>query len=101
MLIKFITPVNYPLYMDFELINWIKDGKYRINTLELLASKPWLSSELADNLNINRASMSRILRGLKEKELVFPISGNSRTVTYTITKKGRELLKAVKGTKNE
>ena len=96
MLINYIIYVNHLYNMNLELINWIKDGKYRINTLELLNSRPLLSSELASKLDINRASMSRILRGLKERELVSPISNNSRTVTYTITKKGKELLKTVK-----
>jgi len=86
--------------MDIELINWIKDGKYRIKTLELLNSQPLLSSELASKLDINRASMSRILRGLRDKGLVSPISNNSRTVTYVLTKKGKELLKIVRGNKN-
>ncbi|MCD6547751.1 MAG: winged helix DNA-binding protein [Nanoarchaeota archaeon] len=86
--------------MDVELLNWVKDGKYRIKTLELLNSQPLLSSELANKLDINRASMSRILRGLKEKGLVSPISNNTRTVTYVLTKKGKELLKIVSGNKN-
>lgn len=79
--------------MDVELITWLKDGKYRIKTLRLLTAKPMLSSELAKRLGINRASMSRILRGLKEHGLVSAVSGKTRTVTYTLTEKGLEILR--------
>ena len=82
--------------MSIELTNWLKDGKYRIPILKLLQSKNYLSSELAKKLNINRASMSRILKALRKKGLVKYISGRSRTVTYLITKKGREVLKKLK-----
>jgi DNA-binding MarR family transcriptional regulator len=83
--------------MDVELINWLKNGKYRIKTLYLLSAKPMLSSELAKKLNISRAAMSRILRGLKERGLVFAVSGKTRTVTYVLTEKGLEILKIWKG----
>ena len=72
-----------------ELINWIKDGKYRILILELLYSKPYLSSELASKLNINRASMSRILKTMKEKDLIDYVSSGSRTRSYIITDLGK------------
>ncbi len=78
--------------MDAELLAFLKDGKYRIKTLKLLNKKPMLSSELATLLNINRASMSRILRDLKEKDLVTSISNKTRTVVYTITEKGKKCL---------
>lgn len=100
MLIKYITHTNRLFCMNLELINWIKDGKYRIRTLELLCSKSLLSSELAHNLGINRASMSRILKVLRERDLVSPVSERSRTVTYRITEKGVELLKIIKGSRN-
>ena len=79
--------------MDLNLVNWAKDGQFRIKTLKLLREKSLLSSELAEKLGINRASMSRILRVLKEKQLVESITSNSRTVTYTISQKGIILLK--------
>ena len=82
--------------MDLELVTWLKDGKYRIKTLKLLKIKSYLSSELAISLNINRASMSRILRVLKEKELVKPISNKSRTISYTLSDKGTRILKELK-----
>lgn len=81
--------------VELRLANWLKDGEYRISVLKLLAQKNLLSSELASKLNLNRASMSRILRNLKEKELVDVITSGSRTVTYFITKKGKEALKSV------
>ncbi len=82
--------------MDLGLINWLKDGEYRLKTLRLLRDKNFLSSELASALNINRASMSRILRNLKEKELVKTVSSNSRTITYMLTSKGTEVLNEIK-----
>ena len=85
--------------MDLELINWLKDGKYRVRTLEILSSQPSLSSELASKLDVNRASMSRILKVLRERGLVSSVSNNSRTVTYILTKKGEEALKKLKGNK--
>jgi DNA-binding HxlR family transcriptional regulator len=79
--------------MDLEMINWLRDGKYRIRTLRALSARAMLSSELADKLSVNRASMSRILRALKERGLVSAVSVQSRTVTYTLTEKGLEILK--------
>lgn len=78
--------------MSVGLVNWLKDGKYRIPTLRLLQGKNYLSSELAKKLNVNRASMSRILTALRKKGLVKPVSSGSRTVTYLITKRGKEAL---------
>lgn len=78
-----------------DLINWIHDGKYRIKVLEVLSKKNYLSSELATALNINRASMSRILGNLKEKQLVDNVTSKSRTITYTITDKGRTILSKI------
>lgn len=79
-----------------DLINWAKDGQYRIKTLDELSKNSLLSSELAEKLQINRASMSRILKALKEKLLVSDIASSSRTVTYFITKKGKEVLGKIK-----
>ena len=79
-----------------DLINWAKDGQYRIKTLDELSKNSLLSSELAEKLQINRASMSRILKALKEKLLVSDITSSSRTVTYSITKKGKEILGKIK-----
>ncbi|MCD6226402.1 MAG: ArsR family transcriptional regulator [Candidatus Aenigmarchaeota archaeon] len=82
--------------MDTDLLGFLKDGKYRIKTLNLLNEKPMLSSELAKQLNINRASMSRILRVLREKNLVFSTSNKTRTVVYSITEKGKKVLEELK-----
>jgi len=79
--------------MSVGLVNWLKDGKYRISVLRLLQDKNYLSSELAIKLNVNRASMSRILTALRKKDLVKTVSGGSRTVTYLVTKKGEEALR--------
>ena len=79
--------------MDIELLNWLKDSKYRIVTLKSLLANPMLSSEIANKLNLNRASMSRILRDLKSRNLVKPISNKSRTVTYIVNDKYRQIMK--------
>jgi len=79
--------------MNLELLNWIKDGKYRIKIIEILSKRALLSSEIAEFLDINRSSMSRILRALKEKRLVETVSEGSRTVTYMLTDLGREIHK--------
>jgi DNA-binding MarR family transcriptional regulator len=92
MLIIFIYFVNYLLNMSVESINWLKDSKYRVEVLKLLSNNSYISSELADKLSINRASMSRILKKLKEKKFVKGISGNSRTTSYIITDLGKNAL---------
>jgi len=78
--------------MSVQIVNWLKDGKYRIPILRLLENKNYLSSELAKHFEVNRASMSRILKVLEKKELVNSISSGSRTVTYVITKKGKDVI---------
>lgn len=82
--------------MNLSDLNWVKDGKYRILVLKILKNKNLISSELANELNINRASMSRILKAMVDKDLVYPTKSNSRTVTYSITKKGIEILQEMK-----
>ena len=82
--------------MSLELVNWLKDGNYRIPILKLLEHKNYLSSELAKHFGVNRASMSRILKVLEKKELVESISSGSRTVTYVITKKGKDIIQELK-----
>ena len=95
MLIILIYCVNQFITMDLNLLGYLKDGKYRLKTLELLNESPYISSELAEKLDINRASMSRILRSLKEKQLVEPSTNNSRTVVYCITEKGKNAMTEV------
>lgn len=74
------------------LINWLKDGKYRIRILEKLKIKPHLPSELANLLDTNRSSISRTLNQLKKKELVIPLKSGSRTITYMISEKGIKIM---------
>jgi DNA-binding MarR family transcriptional regulator len=78
--------------MNLSDLNWVKDGKYRILVLETLENKNLISSEIANELDINRASMSRILTLMTDKGLISQTKSNSRTVTYSITKKGKEIL---------
>jgi len=84
------------IFMDADLIGFLKDGNYRIKTLEILNKKPLLSSELAIELDVNRSSMSRILKVLKEKNLVISTSNNTRTVVYSISKEGIKVLEGLK-----
>ena len=78
-----------------ELVTWVKDGPYRLRVLQLLSKKSYLPSELADELDVHRASMSRILSDLKEKNLISGVSCESRTVLYSITVTGLEVLKTL------
>jgi DNA-binding MarR family transcriptional regulator len=80
------------IFMDVNLLGFLKDGTYRIKTLKILNEKPMLSSELAIELDVNRASMSRILKVLKEKNLVISTSNKTRTVVYSISKLGKKTL---------
>jgi DNA-binding MarR family transcriptional regulator len=82
--------------MNVELITWLKDGKYRIGALELLSNGSRLPSELASKLDVNRASISRIIGDLKEKGLIQEISAGGRTKSIIITKKGKEMVSAVR-----
>ena len=82
--------------MDLEIMGFLKDGKYRRLALEELSKSPSLPSELADQLHINRASISRILRDLKERNLIDSISSNTRTVIYKLTKKGKDIVESIK-----
>ncbi|MBU4189846.1 MAG: ArsR family transcriptional regulator [Candidatus Thermoplasmatota archaeon] len=82
--------------MNLELITWVKDGCYRIRVLEILCENSFLPSELADKISINRASISRILKVMKDKKLVSSTRTNSRTISYSITPLGKKLLKDLK-----
>ena len=79
--------------MDLDLIGFLKDGKYRIKILKELNKSPLLPSELSKKLNLHRASISRILKVLKEKNLITFSSNKSRTVVYTISEKGKKILR--------
>jgi len=78
--------------MNLSDLNWVKDGKYRILVLKTLENKNLISSEIANELDINRASMSRILTLMTDKGMISQTKSNSRTITYSITKKGMEIL---------
>jgi DNA-binding MarR family transcriptional regulator len=81
--------------MDPEIVAFVKDGTYRLKILDLLKDKSLLSGEIATKLNVHRASTSRILTSLKEKELVTTNKGNTRTVIYSISKRGKEILEGI------
>lgn len=79
--------------MKLERVAFLKDGKYRIAILKELSGSPKLPSEIAFKLNISRASISRILKSLKEKGMVESHSEDSRTIVYSISKEGLNTLK--------
>ena len=80
--------------MNISLLGWLKGGEYRIKVLELLSKRDFLlPSEIADNLDVHRSSISRILADLKEKSLIKSTPNQSRTISYSITKEGIESLK--------
>lgn len=82
--------------MDLEMISFLKDGKYRLKVLRELNLKPQLPSELASKLGINRASLSRILKVLKDKGLIISSSNSSRTIIYSISKRGKSIMEDFK-----
>jgi predicted transcriptional regulator len=81
------------ILMDIDLLCFLKDGKYRIKVLKLLDEKPMISSELANIVGVNRTSMSRILKVLKEKNLVISNSNKTRTVIYSLSNLGKKIIK--------
>jgi len=81
--------------VDIETVNWVRSGPQRIPVLKLLRAKPRLPSEIAQELNLNRASVSRILADLKGKGLVVNTKGKTRTITYLVTEQGRKLLDSI------
>jgi DNA-binding MarR family transcriptional regulator len=81
--------------MDLDLIGFLKDGKYRIKILEELNKSPNLPSEISKKLNIHRASTSRILKMLAEKQLIESHSNKSRTTLYSISNKGKKILEEI------
>lgn len=79
--------------MKLETLAFLKDGKYRIAAMRELSESPKLPSEIAFKLNVSRASVSRILRTLKEKGMVESHSKEGRAIVYTITEEGKSALK--------
>jgi DNA-binding MarR family transcriptional regulator len=79
--------------MDLVLINWLRDGEYRLKTLRLLRLHPDIPSNISKNLQIHRSSLSRILNDLSSKGLIDKITSSSRTITYRITALGEDIIK--------
>ena len=79
-----------------ELIAWVKDGPYRLKILLALEQRSYLPSELANKFEINRASVSRIMKNLKGKNLVIPTRSGSRTCSYSTTDLGKKLMSKIK-----
>ena len=75
------------------MLNWLKSGKYRFLILKHLNESPKTPSELSDILKINRASISRILKDLRNKGLVENTTEKAKTVLYILTSKGSDFFK--------
>ena len=75
-----------------ELVVWVKDGNYRIKILKALEKDKLISSEIAEKINNHRSTTSRILKNLKDKQLIVSINAGSRTIMYSITELGKEIL---------
>ena len=78
-----------------DIVTCAKDGRQRVAVLRFLSSQSLISSELAERVGVNRASMSRTLTALRMKGLVNSVKGGSRTVSYSITSKGRSVLREI------
>lgn len=79
--------------VNLALINWLMDGEYRIKVLRLLRSSPDIPTNISKKLLMHKSSLSRILSDLYEKQLIEKITSDSRTITYTVSNLGEELLK--------
>lgn len=79
--------------MDVDTYAWLRGSKYRLTFLRALSATPMLPSELATKFKINRSSVSRTLSELEKYGLINKSSRFSRTIIYTVTEKGKCLLK--------
>jgi DNA-binding MarR family transcriptional regulator len=79
--------------VDLALINWLRDGYYRIEVLRLLKSLPDIPTNISKKLELHKSSLSRILNDLYNKKLIEKVTSDSRTITYKISALGEEILK--------
>lgn len=77
---------------EASLLAWLKDGEYRLPIMNELRDEGKLPSELAEMLDVSRSSVSRILSDLREKKLIYSVSGKSRTKLYVLTDKGKQII---------
>lgn len=75
-----------------EIKNWLISGRFRIPVLKNLEQGPKTPSQLAHNLEINRASISRILRVLKEKRLIDWTKQSAKTKLCYLTQEGKKAI---------
>lgn len=83
-----------------ELKNWLISGKFRIQVLKILEQGPKTPSQLAASLEINRASISRILRVLKEKKLIDWTKQSAKTKLCYLTPDGEKAINISNDFKN-
>jgi len=80
-----------------DLIVYTKLSKHRQNTLKLLSEKMLFPSEIGEELKISPANISRILKGLEEKNLVKCLNPERKVGRlYKTTKIGKEILSYIK-----
>lgn len=78
--------------VDLALINWLRDGDYRIKVLRLLKSSSDIPTNISKKLEIHKSSLSRVLNDLYYKKLIEKVTSDSRTITYKISNLGEETL---------
>jgi len=82
----------------YELKSFILSSKNRLKVLGLLekVDEPIYPAKIADELNLQRSSISRTLSDLKEKELVECLNPNSKKFKFfRITDKGKKTLSLI------
>ncbi len=78
----------------WELIGKIKSSEWRFRVLKILKSGLKLPSELSKEANISSSHISEVIRDLKEMKLIECKNPDLRKgKIYSITKKGKEILK--------
>lgn len=70
--------------------------------IDSLKQRQMTSSDLADRLGLSASNMSKVIKSIEEKELVERILGkeDKRQMYFTLTKKGKKKLEAIKEEQN-
>lgn len=77
-----------------ELMAYVKISQYRTKILKILGKEMKFPSQLAKDLNLRTNEVSRLLKGLKEKNLVEVLNPKAKLGRfYKLTELGEEILK--------
>ncbi|MGL6299102.1 MAG: winged helix-turn-helix domain-containing protein [Methanobacteriaceae archaeon] len=78
---------------DIELLAYIEISEHRAKILKILNKKMMFPSKIAKQMDLRTNEVSRLLKGLKEKELVVCINEEAKVGRfYKITDKGKEII---------